>query len=306
MMKYEYIVSSQDQNKRLDLFLSEHIDDFSRTQISKFIKNQFIFVNQKMAKANTRLNTGDQISFEYHKEKFEIIPQKYPLEILYEDEYLAFINKPIHLPVHPDKHHQEDTLVNYLVAHFGIEHLSSMGEDFRPGIIHRLDQDTSGVMVILKSNLIYEDMVNLFQNHQLIREYCAIAQGHFHSNEGIINEPIGRHPKAKIKMAVTSQGKIAKTAYQVLEEGRYTSWVKCRLYTGRTHQIRVHLSHIGHPIIGDEVYGSHQVNQKYQQHYPLLHAQRLAFEHPIRKEYLDIQAPYPKIFEDKFKLMKER
>ncbi|MBP2025212.1 RluA family pseudouridine synthase [Peptoniphilus stercorisuis] len=275
---------------RLDKFLLNKLS-INRSQIKKYISNENILVNEKKVKAGYILKENDQI-FIYYEDELKLIPQKIDFNILYEDEYIAVISKPQNLIVHPGAGHFEDTLVNGLLYRFNS--LATTGEEFRPGIVHRLDKDTSGLMIIAKQDIAYERLVDQFKNSEIHKEYLAIVEGVIDS-KGRIEEPIGRDPRNRTKMAVVYENsKNAITEYEVLKNYNLFTLIKVRILTGRTHQIRVHMSYIKHPVLGDLTYGH---KNKYKIDKQMLHAYKLIFNHPITNEKIEITDDYPIRFE---------
>lgn len=288
---FEKIINiEKNQEERLDVFLLDKLD-LNRSQIKKYIKEEKILVNNSAVKAGYKLVLGDIISVKY-EDKIVLKPLKMDLDILYEDEDIAVISKPQNLAVHPGTGHMEDTLVNALLYNF--KTLAKGSGELRPGIVHRLDKDTSGLMIIAKTDIAFEKLVEMFKNGEIDKEYLAICEGEFLKDEGIIDEPIGRNPNNRIKMKVIYENsKKAITKYEVLEKNEELTLVKVKLLTGRMHQIRVHMSYIGYPVLGDLVYGrENRYNIKTQ----MLHAYHLEFNHPITGKKLEIIDHYPKRF----------
>ncbi|MGO3751361.1 MAG: RluA family pseudouridine synthase [Peptoniphilaceae bacterium] len=271
---------------RLDKYLSDHID-MSRSQIKKSIDSGEILVNLKKVKAGYLLNKDDEISLNF-KEKDELKAENIEFDILYEDDHIAVISKPQDLVVHPGSGNFDHTLVSGLLYKF--DKLGRSSDPLRPGIVHRLDKDTSGLMIIAKSEKAYLKLVEDFKNKKIEKSYLAIAEGKL-EEEGIINEPIGRDPKQRKKMTVIyKNSKEAITMYKVLKQYNNHALVLIDLITGRTHQIRVHFSHINHPILGDLVYGH---KNKYKINKQMLHSYKLKFKHPISGETLEIKDKFP-------------
>ena len=293
-----YTAEENDINKRIDVFLSEVTEDFSRSALQKHIENGNVLVNGKKVSKNHKLAAGDSITVDLPEpEEIEILPEDIPLDILYEDDDLIVINKPQDMVVHPAPGHYTGTLVNALMYHCK-DNLSGINGVLRPGIVHRIDKDTSGVLVIAKSDKAHFSLSKQLADHSMTREYYAIVYNGFNEPEGTINQPIGRHPKERKKMAVVRDktSRRAVTHYTVIKKlkGNF-SLVKLRLETGRTHQIRVHMTYIGHPLLGDEVYGPKKspLNLKGQ----VLHAKKLGFIHPTTGEYMEFDSPLPDYFE---------
>ena len=294
-----YIAETEDANKRIDVFLNEEIEDISRSAIQKNIENGNILVNGKKVSKNFKLTEGDSVSVELPEPvEIEILPENIPLDILYEDKDVIVINKPQDMVVHPAPGHYTGTLVNALMYHCGNE-LSGINGVLRPGIVHRIDKDTSGILVAAKSDRAHISLSKQLAEHTMTREYWAIVYNGFDEESGTVDQPIGRHPAERKKMAVVRDktSRHAVTHYTVIKKlkGNYTL-VKLRLETGRTHQIRVHMAYIHHPLLGDEVYGPKKCpfNLKGQ----VLHAKILGFKHPATGEYMEFESPLPKYFED--------
>ncbi len=281
--------------ERIDRYLARRCPDFSRSYLQKLLKEQAVSVNGKTVKANYKVQPEDRIILEIPEaEKTDILPEDIPLDILYEDDYLLVVNKPKGMVVHPSAGHMEGTLVNAVMAHCG-EHLSGINGVLRPGIVHRIDKDTTGALLVCKNDAVHRDLAEQLKEHSIKRRYRAVVWGNLKEDQGTVEGPIGRHPVDRKKMAVNyKNGKDAVTHYQVLERfGQYT-YIECRLETGRTHQIRVHMASIGHPLLGDSVYGSSKNPWKLQGQ--TLHAMILGFCHPVTGEYMEFTAPLPEYF----------
>jgi len=271
---------------RLDVWLTEQLG-VSRSQLKRLVDRGLISVNGNQVKAGYFVKEGDEITVMLPRpQKPMLEPQSIPLDIVYEDEELVVINKPKNLVVHPGAGNFEGTLVNALLAQ--VDELAEGSEEHRPGIVHRLDKDTSGLMVVAKTNDAYEYLVGQIKDRLVERQYLALVHGVLSVSEGCIDEPIGRHPKDRKKMAVLSSGRPAKTLFRVEEYFAKHSLVRCRLVTGRTHQIRVHFAKIHHPVVGDMLYGFKRDNLGATSQ--VLHATFLAFEHP-RGERMEFQCP---------------
>ena len=273
--RHRFVVT-ENLNIRLDVWLLQHLD-VSRSQLKRLIDGHMVTVNGEAVKAGYLVQQADEITVCLPApQKSVLLPEPIPLEIVYEDEHLAVINKPKGLVVHPGAGNQEGTLVHALLAHVG--ELAEGSSKERPGIVHRLDKDTSGLMMIAKTNDAYDYLVQQLKDRLVERHYLALVQGVMAVAEGCIDEPIGRHPKDRKKMAVLPSGREAKTLYHVEEFFAKHSLVKCRLLTGRTHQIRVHFASIHHPLVGDTVYGFRHNNLGAKSQ--VLHARYLSFRHP--------------------------
>mgnify|MGYP002237800822 FL=1 len=249
----------------------------------------------RVIKANYKTQSGDYIEFHIpDPEVLDILPENIPLDILYEDDYVLVVNKPKDMVVHPSAGHTSGTLVNAVMAHCG-EHLSGINGVLRPGIVHRIDKDTTGALLICKDDVVHRDLAEQLKEHSIKRRYRAVVQGNLKEDEGTVNAPVGRHPTDRKKMAINHKnGKEAITHYKVLERFGQATYIECRLETGRTHQIRVHMASLGHPLLGDTVYGSSK--NPYHLQGQALHAMILGFVHPITGEYLEFEAPLPEYF----------
>lgn len=292
----KYFTVENEKGERIDLFLSQKLTDKSRSYIQKLIKNGCITVNHKPVKANYRLVSGDQVEITFPDASEPAIdPEDIPLDILYEDAHIIIVNKPKQMVVHPAPGHYSGTLVNALMYHCG-DDLSGIGDCKRPGIVHRIDMDTTGSLIICKNDKAHLSLSEQLKNHSIYRVYEAIVHGNIKDDKGTINAPIGRHPTDRKKMSVHAKNaKVAVTHYTVRKRfGAYT-YIQCQLETGRTHQIRVHMAQIGHPIVGDPVYGPRKCP------FPgltgqTLHAKTLGILHPETEEYLEVTAPLPDYF----------
>ena len=281
---------------RIDRYLADVCLDFSRSYLQKLLKDQMVSVNGKVVKANYKTQAGDEVALQVpDMQPLDIKPEEIPLDILYEDEWLMVVNKPKDMVVHPSAGHMEGTLVNAVMAHCG-EHLSGINGVLRPGIVHRIDMDTTGALVICKSDFAHQSLAEQLSVHSITRKYRAIVHGNLKEDEGTVRGAIGRHPTDRKKMAINERnGKPAVTHYRVLERfGNYT-YIECQLETGRTHQIRVHMASIGHPLLGDAVYGPKKCPVKNLQG-QTLHAMVLGFIHPRTGAYMEFEAPLPEYF----------
>lgn len=290
-----YVEDKEHAGKRIDRFLAEEFKDQSRSYLQKLLKDEMVLVNHKPVKANYKLAPGDGISIRFPEVKvLDIVPENIPLDILYEDEYLLVVNKPKDMVVHPSAGHLQGTLVNAVLFHCHGK-LSGINGVLRPGIVHRIDKDTTGALVICKDDLTHRDLAEQLKDHTIKRRYRAVVSGNLKEDEGTIEGPIGRHPTDRKKMSINHKnGKEAVTHYRVLERFGNATYVECRLETGRTHQIRVHMSSIGHPLLGDTVYGS--VKNPYHLQGQALHAMILGFIHPRTQIYQEFEAPLPEYF----------
>lgn len=284
-------------DERLDKVLAASIDNVSRTAIQKLIDGGFVFVDGKKVKASYRVTDGEQVEITFpENEEPDILPENIPLDILFEDDDVLIVNKPKDMVVHPAAGHYSGTLVNAVMYHCKGS-LSGINGVLRPGIVHRIDKDTTGALIICKNDFAHQFISEQLKVHSITRAYVAICKGSFNKNSGRIDAPIGRSTEDRKKMAINyKNGKDAVTNYTVLDglNGRY-SYIECRLETGRTHQIRVHMSSINHPILGDEVYGGEEKGIKLQGQ--CLHARDIGFIHPRTKEYVEFSAPIPEYFQ---------
>lgn len=281
------------QNGRLDKVCSEIFSDYSRSQIKQLLDGGNITVNGKTEKAKYKVKSGDVIRLEEPETKtLELRPENIPLDIVYEDDDVIVINKPQGMVVHPAPGHDEHTLVNALLYHCP---LSTINGTFRPGIVHRIDKDTSGLLMVAKNDKAHRSLAKQLKDKTNIREYVALVHGRIAEDEGTINAPIGRSLKDRKKQAVVKDGRNAVTHFEVLKRYRDYTFVKCILETGRTHQIRVHMKYIGHPLVGDLLYGPKKTIKGNGQ---FLHAGKLGFVHPTTGKLLIFEAPLPKIFQE--------
>ena len=295
MEKELFFVSEEDEGIRLDIYITQEHDDFSRSYIQKLIKDNLIKVNNEIQKNRYIVKEGDEIEVCLPTNReIDIKPNNIPLDIIYEDNDVILINKPQGMVVHPAPSHYEDTLVNALLYHCG-EELSSINGKNRRGIVHRIDKDTSGLLMVAKNDYAHKFLSQQLKEHSVIRKYNAIVFGNIKENKFTVDAPIGRHPIKRLKMAVLEDGRNAITHVRVLEEFDGYTYIEARLETGRTHQIRVHLSYINHPILGDQVYG--RTTNKFNLKGQVLHAKTLGFIHPTKKEYMEFEAPLPMSFE---------
>ena len=281
------------QNGRLDKVCSEIFSDYSRSQIKQLLDGGNITVNGKTEKAKYKVKSGDVIRLEEPETKtLELRPENIPLDIVYEDDDVIVINKPQGMVVHPAPGHDEHTLVNALLYHCP---LSTINGTFRPGIVHRIDKDTSGLLMVAKNDKAHRSLAKQLKDKTNIREYVALVHGRIAEDEGTINAPIGRSLKDRKKQAGVKDGRNAVTHFEVLKRYRDYTFVKCILETGRTHQIRVHMKYIGHPLVGDPLYGPKKTIKGNGQ---FLHAGKLGFVHPTTGKLLIFEAPLPKIFQE--------
>ena len=280
---------------RIDKFISERMDGVSRSYIQKLIKDERVTVDLRPVKANYKVNEGERVEVTLPEPvSLDIEPQNISLDILYEDEDVLLVNKPKDMVVHPSVGHMDGTLVNALLYHCK-DSLSSINGVMRPGIVHRIDKDTTGVLIVCKNDKAHNCIAEQLKVHSITRKYHALVWHNLAEDSGTIDAPIGRHPVDRKKMAINHKnGKPAVTHYKVLERFGEATYVECRLETGRTHQIRVHMASIGHPLLGDTVYGSSR--NPYHLEGQALHAMILGFVHPRTGEYMEFTAPLPEYF----------
>ena len=287
-------------DERLDKFLSAMLPDQSRSYLQKIIKDGNVLVNGEPKKSSYRLEDGDEVTADLPELKSpDIEPENILLDILYEDDSILMVNKPKGMVVHPSAGHYTGTLVNAVLWHCQGQ-LSGINGVSRPGIVHRIDKDTTGVLVVCKNDAAHNAVAAQLKEHSITRKYRAIVHGVIKEDEGTVDAPIGRHPTERKKMASgVKNGKRAVTHYRVLERFQGYTYVECQLETGRTHQIRVHMASIHHPLLGDTVYGpakdSHHLEGQ------TLHAMVLGLIHPVTGEYLEVEAPLPEYFENLLK-----
>ena len=278
---------------RIDKFLATNLPEKSRSYYQKAIDNGFVLVNGKNVKSKYQTKLGDEIIVSIEPVKdIDIVPENIPIEILYEDQDLIVVNKPKGMVVHPAPGHYTGTLVNALMYHCK-DSLSGINGEIRPGIVHRIDMNTTGSLLVCKNDKAHNDIAAQIKVHSVNRIYKGIVVGNFNDEEGTVDAPIGRNPKDRKKMAVVNGGREAITHFTVLEQFKGYSYVQFKLETGRTHQIRVHMAHIGHPLLGDDVYGKPSKNLEGQ----TLHAQTLGFIQPTTGQYIEVNAPLPAYFE---------
>ena len=292
----DFIVEDVDAGKRLDSFLAEkNTAKYTRSFIGKMIEENLVLYNGKPSKASTKIKTGDRIElFEKEPEPLAVKGEEIPLEIVYEDDDLMVINKPRGMVVHPAPGHTSGTLVNAVLSHAG-ESLSSINGVLRPGIVHRIDKDTSGLILVCKNDFSHKALAKQLEEHSITRRYHAICSGRLKEEQGTVSAPIGRDEKNRKQQAINyKHGKEAITHYRLLENLQNASLLECRLETGRTHQIRVHMKSIGHPLLGDPLYGPKK--NLYAIKGQALHAMVLGFVHPRSGEYMEFSSDYPEDF----------
>ncbi len=291
----EFEVTSEQAGERLDKILSLIYPDMSRSFFQKLIKDQQILVNQVPKKSNYRIEAGDIISVSVPKaEEIEILPENIPLDILYEDNDLLVVNKPKGMVVHPASGHYSGTLVNAVMFHCK-DSLSGINGVIRPGIVHRIDMDTTGALIVCKNDSAHVKIAEQIKVHSVTRRYLGIVKGIVAQDTGTVEGTIGRHPIDRKKMAVNvANGKSAITHYRVIQRFSCHTFLEFELETGRTHQIRVHMASIGHPLLGDMIYGNGKNSWKLQGQ--TLHAAVIGFLHPVSSQYLEVIAPLPEYF----------
>lgn len=301
----EIKITSEQVNNRIDKLLSDLIPELSRSYIQKLLSEGNILVNNTPVKSNYKLRLDDTISVTIPEpEDIDILPEDIPLDIVFEDEDILIVNKPKGMVVHPAAGHYTGTLVNAIMYHCK-EQLSSINGVLRPGIVHRIDMDTTGLLVVCKNDLAHQSLAEQLKVHSITRKYYAIVYDNIIEDEGTINKPIGRHPTDRKKQTIDLRnGREAITHYRVLERlnGKYT-FIECQLETGRTHQIRVHMSSIHHPILGDTVYGPDK--NPYHLQGQTLHAGVLGFQHPRTGNYVEFQSELPDYFEELLKQLRK-
>ena len=291
-----YIINEENEGNRLDKIIPILENSISRTAVQRMIDNGLILVNNKKLKSSYKVNKNDIITVEKEEAKnIDLKPQEIPIEVIYEDKYIIVVNKPKGIVVHPAIGNPDNTLVNAIMA-MCKDSLSGIGGELRPGIVHRLDKDTSGILIVAKTDMAHIKLSEQIKNREIIKRYVALVRGNIKENHGTINMPIGRSTKDRKKMAVVKSGKEAITHFDVIKRYKDYTLLDIKIDTGRTHQIRVHMAQIGYPIVGDITYSNGKnpfgvVGQ-------MLHARSLEFIHPITNKKMYLEAPMPKYFED--------
>ena len=300
----EYIVSQEEKGKRLDTYIPSVDTDITRTSAQRLIEDGNILVNGKNAKVSYKIQENDKISVEIPEPKqIELKAQNIPIEIIYEDSDIIVVNKPKGMVVHPANGNPDGTLVNAIMA-ICKDSLSGIGGEIRPGIVHRIDKDTSGLLIVAKNDNAHVKMSEQIKNHEVKKTYIALVRGVFKENEATIDMPIGRSTSDRKKMAVNKNGKNAITHIKVLKRFDKYTLLQVNIETGRTHQIRVHLSHIGYPIVGDYTYSNGK--NEFDVIGQCLHAQKLEFKHPITQKDMCLEAELPQYFKDILDRLKDR
>lgn len=302
MVQEEIAIIIREESGRLDKVLSERLPEYSRSQIQQWLKSGSVYLEDKPVKANHKVKKGETIIIQIPEpETLELIPEDIPLEIVYQDEDIAVINKPQGMVVHPSAGHSHGTLVNALLFH--LKDLSSINGVIRPGIVHRIDKDTSGLLMIAKNDFAHEALAKQLKDKTSLRKYVALVHGNISHEKGTIEAPIGRSKINRKTQAVVEDGKPAVTHFTVLERFNDFTLVELQLETGRTHQIRVHMQYIGFPLAGDPVYGPKKTLKGNGQ---FLHAKLLGFEHPRTGEQMVFEAPLPEVFEKTLENLRKR
>lgn len=290
----EFLVIDEEEGDRLDVYLSTQLGDMSRSYIQKIIKENKVNVNGKVEKSKYLVKEDDKIIIEIPSPKLlEVTPQDIPIDIVYEDKDVLIVNKPQDMVVHPAPGNYDNTLVNAILYHCK-DKLSSINGVIRPGIVHRIDKDTSGLLMIAKNNNAHNSLAEQLKDHSITREYEFICHGVVKEDKITVNKPIGRNPKDRLKMAIVKDGKNAVTHFEVVERFDNFTHMRARLETGRTHQIRVHALSINHPLLGDPIYGPKI--SKFKLKGQTLHAKKLGFIHPTTKEYIEFNSELPDYF----------
>jgi 23S rRNA pseudouridine1911/1915/1917 synthase len=302
MEQINFIVEEDSKNVRLDLYLSNKLDNKSRSYIQNLIEEGNVFVNKAVKKSSYKLLVKDNVEVTIpNPVALNINPENIPLDILYEDSDVIVVNKPQGMVVHPAAGVYEGTLVNALISH--CKDLSGINGVTRPGIVHRIDKDTSGVIVIAKNDYSHNKLAQQFKEHSMKRMYLALVEGIVKQDAGTVDASLARHPKERIKIAVVKDGRRAVTHYNVVERYKNNTLIECSLETGRTHQIRVHMAHINHPVVGDPVYGYKK--QRFKLDGQMLHAKLLGFIHPTSGEYMEFESKIPNYFENVLSILKK-
>lgn len=303
MENRKFLITEENKNKRLDTFLAENLDGKSRSFIQGLIEKEEVLVNSNIKKSNYKLRIADEVQVNIpDPTHVNIEPEDIPIDIIYEDSDVIVVNKPQGMVVHPAPGNYEGTLVNALLNH--CSDLSGINGVARPGIVHRIDKDTSGILVVAKNDNAHNKLSEQFKEHSITRVYLALVEGIIKEDEGTIDAPLARHPKERIKIAIVPSGRRAVTHYKVIKRFKEYTLVQCKLETGRTHQIRVHMCHIGHPLVGDPVYGYKK--QKFNLEGQMLYAQKLGFIHPKTNDYIEFQCDIPSYFKNVLDILEKQ
>ncbi len=291
----EFTIAAEQAGRRIDMLMSER-SGLTRSQVRRLIKDACLTVNGKSTKPNYKARSADIVRIFFLEERKELLPEDLPIEVLFRDDFVIVVNKPPGMVVYPSAGHSSGTLMNAVAFH--APKLASVGAPLRPGVVHRLDRDTSGVMVVALDDRVYYDLVEQFRSRTIIRKYCAVVFGILRADEGRIDRSIGRSASDRKKMSTRSRrGKAAVTTWRVIERFPAATLVEARLGTGRTHQIRVHFASIGHPVLGDRTYGAKSVidvgKRKITCPRQMLHAELLGFTHPVTRKQLEFSVPPP-------------
>ena len=305
MNEVVFEITPEMEGERIDKCISNYVETLSRSYIQKIIKEGKAYINDAPVKSNYKVRVDDKVQFTIPDcEEPDIPPQDIPLDIIYEDKDVLIVNKPKNMVVHPAPGHYEGTLVNAIMYHCHND-LSGINGVLRPGIVHRIDKDTTGSLIICKNDEAHRKIAEQLKEHSITRKYRAIVYGRISNDEGVVDAPIGRHPTDRKKMAINERnGKPAITHYKVLERFEKYTYIECQLETGRTHQIRVHMTSIGHPLVGDEVYGNAKCPFKLEGQ--TLHAMTIGFIHPSTNQYVEYEAPLPEYFERLLQILRSK
>ena len=305
MNEVVFEITPEMEGERIDKCISNYVETLSRSYIQKIIKEGKAHINDAPVKSNYKVRVDDKVQFTIPDcEEPDIPPQDIPLDIIYEDKDVLIVNKPKNMVVHPAPGHYEGTLVNAIMYHCHND-LSGINGVLRPGIVHRIDKDTTGSLIICKNDEAHRKIAEQLKEHSITRKYRAIVYGRISNDEGVVDAPIGRHPTDRKKMAINERnGKPAITHYKVLERFEKYTYIECQLETGRTHQIRVHMTSIGHPLLGDEVYGNAKCPFKLEGQ--TLHAMTIGFIHPSTNQYVEYEAPLPEYFERLLQILRSK
>lgn len=302
--EYTFTVSQEYVGERIDRWLVENVEELTRSSVQRLIEEGCVLVNQKPTSKNYKLRLGDVVDlYTPQLKELNVEAEDIPLDIVFEDEHLLVVNKPKGMVVHPAAGNYSGTLVNALMAHCKGS-LSGINGVMRPGIVHRIDKKTSGLLIVAKSDIAHTGLAEQIKAHSFTRIYEAIVCGNLKNDSGTVDAPIGRHPVDRKKMCVTEKNsKNAVTHYEVLERFNGYTHIRVKLETGRTHQIRVHMAHIGHSVAGDDVYGPKKPLKELDGQ--CLHAKVIGFEHPVTHEYLEFESTLPKYFDDFIQKLKK-